>query len=77
MCFWETHELSHKTTATFNLNNMVYYDLSLSKVLWKTPHIFASLLLPMKLQTNNSGFQPPYEYCFDYEAFKTPYHTKV
>lgn len=67
MCFWETNKLSYKTTATFNLNNMVYCeDLSLSGILWKTPHIFAGLYyLSMELQTNNSGLLHPNEGCFN------------
>lgn len=41
-CFGETYKLSYKTMATFNLNNIVYYeDLSLFGVLWKMLHIFA------------------------------------
>lgn len=57
--FGETHELSYKTVATFNLNNTVYYeDLSLSGTLRKTPPIFASqYYLALEFQTNAQGYQ--------------------
>lgn len=76
--FWATCELSYKTMATFNRNNMVYdEDLSLSGALW-APHIFAgrSLLLIYAI-LNRSGCQGSPERCFSHWAFTSHYLTKV
>lgn len=74
-CFGETYKLSYKTMATFNLNNIVYYeDLSLFGVLWKMLHIFAShYCLSMGVQTSNYGCP----LSNGSQAFETHYLTKV